>query len=226
MTFHLKIMGISVYISIIELKLNLGNAKCKILHKFDFNFWCLFTRELQFLSSLWAFDKQGYLWMVCMHLLLFLSISISQITIICLFLAKLFCVLYSTFKHWALRWEDGIMLHLTTQLWIIQIKLGTKETFILFYFYFIQSCYSPALHCLFLTGLQRTFNIYLSVLKRIDKYLVDCDNSTMHSGRGRGWYYTHTKHKAYFMLQLLNRNRMSIFLRSKDLFLFLYFITI
>ena len=117
---------------------------------------------------------------------------------------KLFCVLYSTFKHWALRWEDGIMLHLTTQLWIIQIKLRTKETLILFYFYFIQSCCSSALRCLFLTGLQRTFNIYLSVLKRIDKYLVDCDNSTMHSGRGRGWYYTHTKHKAYFMLQLLN----------------------
>ena len=142
MTFHLRIMRISVYISIIELKLNLGNAKCKILHKFDFNFWCLFTRELQFLSSLWAFDKQGYLWMVCMHLLLFLSISISQITIICSFLAKLFCVCipHLNIEHW-----DGIMLHLTTQLWIIQIKLRTKETFIPFYFPILFKAAAPLL---------------------------------------------------------------------------------
>ena len=127
-----------------------------------------------------------------------------------------FCIPHLNIEHW-----DGIMLHLTTQLWIIQIKLRTKESFILFYFYFIQSCCSSALRCLFLTGLQRTFNIYLSVLKRIDKYLVDCDKGTMHSGRGRGWYYTQTKHKTYFMLQLLNG--MSIYPGLKDLFWFLYF---
>ena len=76
-----------------------------------------------------------------------LSISITQITIICSFLANIFKVL---FPH--LNIEMGLCY--TSQHNFELFRLNSELKKLPSYFTFIQSCCSSALRCLFLTGLR------------------------------------------------------------------------